>query len=269
MIRRQLIFDLVYNLWCSSSLCSPRFPIFSTIAWDHKVILYSWVNKSTRDMYLEISDHGFLDNDNHDIIINDSVTVKDQRFTAAHELGHFLLGHQKNNILNEAEANFFASCLLCPFPIADFFGLSSAEQYEQVFDVPKEWAHFAFENAEQTSRFIPKCQSDYIKNLMNLYMRNYIYVSDYWKDVNQKIYRNVSISNHPLYSWDNLPIILQTLQRMEITTPVINNSGTSIIPYPFFAQALASHAIDSTWHCHYHSPKDDYHPFIMSYRYGY
>lgn len=38
-------------------------------------------------------------------------------FTLAHELGHVLLGHQVNGPAEEAEADCFASHLLCPQPV--------------------------------------------------------------------------------------------------------------------------------------------------------
>lgn len=52
------------------------------------------------------------------IVINDAQPIERQRFTIAHELGHFVLGHFSKKDLDEetkeAEANFFAARLLAP-----------------------------------------------------------------------------------------------------------------------------------------------------------
>jgi Zn-dependent peptidase ImmA (M78 family) len=66
------------------------------------------------------------DDDLHAIGVNENHPVVRQRFTIAHELGQYIMGHDENRILddsfdkntdNEREANKFASELLMPYNI--------------------------------------------------------------------------------------------------------------------------------------------------------
>ena len=54
------------------------------------------------------------------IFFNTNMSVKKKRFTVAHELGHAVLNHSKEEMetrQGEAEANLFAECLLAPSDI--------------------------------------------------------------------------------------------------------------------------------------------------------
>lgn len=71
---------------------------------------------------------GFFDYENKAIFVNNDDHPKRQMFTVAHELGHYILSHDKNELgvlyrmqkfsgdreLAEQEANFFAAYLLVP-----------------------------------------------------------------------------------------------------------------------------------------------------------
>lgn len=48
------------------------------------------------------------------ICYNDTVVEGRMRFSLMHELGHYLLGHKETTLENEAEADYFASCVLAP-----------------------------------------------------------------------------------------------------------------------------------------------------------
>ncbi len=66
------------------------------------------------------------DEDLHVIGVNENHSKVRQRFTIAHELGHYIMGHDENSILDdsfdkntdkEREANRFASELLMPYEL--------------------------------------------------------------------------------------------------------------------------------------------------------
>lgn len=48
------------------------------------------------------------------LLYNDQAPAARRRFTVAHEIGHYLLGHTSQSQKHEAEANYFASVLLMP-----------------------------------------------------------------------------------------------------------------------------------------------------------
>lgn len=84
------------------------------------------------------------------IVINDAQPIERQRFTMAHELGHFVLGHFSKKDLDEdtkeAEANFFAARLLAPnwainrLKSKDVWSISSA------FGISAESAMYRYRN---------------------------------------------------------------------------------------------------------------------------
>lgn len=84
----------------------------------------------------ELQLSGFLDYPNHAILYNPYEPSCRIRFTIAHELGHFLLGHgsanrgsaRSNMAMNEVLANRFAAELLMPeTQVRSHLELSSAE----------------------------------------------------------------------------------------------------------------------------------------------
>lgn len=87
------------------------------------------------------------------IFINRNCSVKRQRFTAAHELGHILLGHVgKYELVNrepspddntiEREANVFASRLLAPACVLWGLHIENAKQIERLCNISKASAEF-------------------------------------------------------------------------------------------------------------------------------
>lgn len=89
-------------------------------------------------------------NNNWYIIVDDTVSVPIQRFTAAHELGHILLGHMMiDNIKyrtfgkrteEEQAADMFAARLLAPACILHEIGVLYPEQIKQVCHISIESA---------------------------------------------------------------------------------------------------------------------------------
>lgn len=81
------------------------------------------------------------------------------RWTLAHELGHYFLNHQKksdteikdNYLMYEAEADFFARCLLVPFSLLykahiDYDAGCTVAQIEKIFDLNRSPAMYAHNN---------------------------------------------------------------------------------------------------------------------------
>lgn len=93
------------------------------------------------------------------IMVNTSTSPERQRFTAAHELGHILLGHVgKFRLVNrepapgdnpiEQAANVFASRLLAPACVLWGLGIHSAEEIAELCKISKTAARFRAERME-------------------------------------------------------------------------------------------------------------------------
>lgn len=85
--------------------------------------------------------------------ISKNATVQRQRFTAAHELGHIILGHTgKYMLVNrepseqdnpiEQSANVFASRLLAPACVLWGLGVTEAEQIAKICDISLQSAEY-------------------------------------------------------------------------------------------------------------------------------
>lgn len=104
------------------------------------------------DRLIAQSDHGFtliqFRTQRRIILYNDALPETCIRFTIAHELGHYMLGHLPDDHNNhteseEQEANCFARNLLCPIPIVKSLSLATAEEYRSLFQVSAEMAAVA------------------------------------------------------------------------------------------------------------------------------
>lgn len=96
-------------------------------------------------IFEKVSKYGFLARDKESgkaiIFFNDKLPMETVRFTIAHEIGHFVLGHSDTDGPGaEKEANCFARNLLCPLPVADAFHLKDAGDYAAFFRVSKTMA---------------------------------------------------------------------------------------------------------------------------------
>lgn len=98
----------------------------------------------------------FFAGDKPVIVVSKWVPLPRQRFTAAHELGHILLGHVgKYELVNreptssdnpiEQAANVFASRLLAPACVLWGCGATSAEQIARLCDISLKAAQFRAE----------------------------------------------------------------------------------------------------------------------------
>ena len=94
------------------------------------------------------------------IFISKYSSVQRQRFTAAHELGHLILGS------DEQEANVFASRLLAPACVLWGLGVTDAQQITELCDISLQAAEFR------------------MKRMQELYARNKFLISPF----EQKVY---------------------------------------------------------------------------------
>lgn len=94
------------------------------------------------------------------IFVSRNKPVPRQRFTAAHELGHILLGHVgKGKLVNrepaptdnpiEREANVFASRLLAPACVLWGCGVESAEDIMKLCDISRQAAGFRWQRLQE------------------------------------------------------------------------------------------------------------------------
>lgn len=94
------------------------------------------------------------------ICISSAATVQRQRFTAAHELGHIILGHiGKYELVNrepgendnpiEQAANVFASRLLAPACVLWGLGVTSAQQIANVCEISLQSAEYRMKRMEE------------------------------------------------------------------------------------------------------------------------
>ena len=112
------------------------------------VIRNSHVNVLNSDEYGK----SYFDGETWIIVYDDLRDISTCRFTIAHELGHYFLGHafvysryvgaKKNNKKHPAEdqADAFALRLLCPMCVLKDLSISSAEDIAKYCRVPTEWA---------------------------------------------------------------------------------------------------------------------------------
>ena len=95
----------------------------------------------------------FFAGDKPVIVVSKGVPLPRQRFTAAHELGHIILGHvgeyelvnrepaSSDNLIEQA-ANVFASRLLAPACVLWGCGVTSPEQIARLCDISMKAAQF-------------------------------------------------------------------------------------------------------------------------------
>lgn len=115
-------------------------------------------------------DEAFMNCETHEMLLSpivyEELKANDRRarFTAAHELGHFVLGHKGNTRrtkdkskyltpvqkLQESEADRFAAYLLVPSALAG--NCKSADEISEKFQVSRKTAEIAFERIEREAR---------------------------------------------------------------------------------------------------------------------
>ena len=97
------------------------------------------------------------------ILVNRNKPVPRQRFTAAHELGHIMLGHvgegrpahrgaSPEDEVMEQEANVFASRLLAPACVLWGCGVRSAEDIMELCNISRQAAEFRWQRFQELQR---------------------------------------------------------------------------------------------------------------------
>lgn len=106
-------------------------------------------NGITYEEFCEIASSKFgfsvIDSNTNNCIIfyNNKKSKEVIRFTLAHELGHYILGHLIDGDKENKEANCFARNFLCPIPIIDVLDIYDCEEYSLLFDVSEPMAKVA------------------------------------------------------------------------------------------------------------------------------
>lgn len=97
----------------------------------------------TKEHLEGVSTYGFsiVRGEKRFILYNDEVPFSCIRFTLAHELGHMVLGHLREEDEElEKEANCFARNLLCPQPVVKVLNLTDKDEYMAIFNVSAQMA---------------------------------------------------------------------------------------------------------------------------------
>lgn len=88
------------------------------------------------------------------IIYNEKDNLQERRFTAAHEIGHILLGHlfstptsQQEKEIREQEADIFAAFLLAPVCVIQALKLQTPKEIQSVCNMPYQYAQWCSEFA--------------------------------------------------------------------------------------------------------------------------
>lgn len=86
------------------------------------------------------------------IIYNEKDNLQERRFTAAHEIGHIILGHlfsyptsQQEKEIREQEADIFATFLLAPVCVIQALKLQTPEEIQLVCNMPYQYAQWCLE----------------------------------------------------------------------------------------------------------------------------
>ena len=89
---------------------------------------------------------------------DENCTIKRQRFTIAHEIGHIILGHcrakeypesENNNIAEEKAANIFASRLLAPSCVLWGCNVRTADNVMELCDISRTAAEYRIDRMKQ------------------------------------------------------------------------------------------------------------------------
>ena len=110
-----------------------------------------------RHVVLSVSGDGFTirKGKHHILCYNDSDTLPEtrKRFTLAHELGHYVLGHRRDGEAEEREANCFARNILAPRVLAIKYGLNF-DDYPLAFGISPTAAQICADKQEQDELYL-------------------------------------------------------------------------------------------------------------------
>lgn len=93
------------------------------------------------------------DNNQYFICYDDRQSIRRQRFTIAHEIGHIALKHfNSNSIYREQEASIFAAKLLMPMCVLYECKVASVKEIKELCLVSKISAQYRFEHLEMLKK---------------------------------------------------------------------------------------------------------------------
>lgn len=121
------------------------------------------------------------------IIYNETKDVGTKRFTIAHELGHIILEHDKEDYVSEQEANCFARNFLCPVPISIEKRLFTCSDYIKSYHISSIAAEVCI--AFRRTDFDNITTDNYIK-MTDLFMLSY---KDTLAEIEEEIDREMGI----------------------------------------------------------------------------
>lgn len=169
--RYEEIKEEVVNIY--EELHITKFPIFAMDVCQGLGITlksYNHFNERTFNSVIRASEDGIvLKIDNHyKIFYNLSKSRGRIRSTVFHEIGHIRLRYIVHDEENEAEANFFASYLLAPPPLINYFNLKYEEEIMEKFWTTHKLASFSLDRYYKWLHFSPNEFTEYEKKLIKL-----------------------------------------------------------------------------------------------------
>ncbi|MDD4391102.1 MAG: ImmA/IrrE family metallo-endopeptidase [Eubacteriales bacterium] len=145
---------------------------------DVKILSYSKADSKyglSSDMLMEQSEHGFtmLKRGRRIILYNEKKDIETKRFTVAHELGHCVLEHAKDDDTSNKEANCFARNILCPIPVVKELQIETEDDYAGFFAVSEPMASASINLANSDFNYIDRNLYDRMRDLLMCYMTGY------------------------------------------------------------------------------------------------
>lgn len=127
----------IIEIYNTCKICS--FPIDCLAILEHygfKVFSYSVLKEQSPRLY-ELSCRYSTDAFKYENIIayNEKMPAGRVRFSLMHELGHCVLGHEKETPACEAEADLFAGCILAPYIMIHKYHCKNADQIHDTFGI--------------------------------------------------------------------------------------------------------------------------------------
>lgn len=115
----------------------------------------------------------------YEIFYNDAKSKSVIRFTLAHELGHILLNHTKDDEISKKEANCFARNLLCAIPVIDELEIQTIRDIAYVFEVGEYMASISYNHFNSDRYYIRKELYDQLRAKTVAYMYGYNSVAEF------------------------------------------------------------------------------------------
>jgi Zn-dependent peptidase ImmA (M78 family) len=135
----------------------------------------------------------------NNIYYNDSMPRTRVRFSLAHELGHIVLGHGDYLVPeNEAEANYFSSCLLAPRMAIHYSKCKNENDVAKIFNISSEAARYAFMDYRRWHRKVAIHKMNELDKAM--------YAHFYNQDANRFVYKikHCVYCDTPIYNSTNI-----------------------------------------------------------------